>query len=429
MAGVSLPTPLPIYLGPTLPRWHPLSTADVQTAITDGTMTERHWLDVKEQLGNGDKVNKELARDLASFANDGGVLIVGVAEVKETGRLSLAPVELAGLAERVEQIALARCDPPLFVVCHPLAEPDNPTRGLLVIEVPASPSAPHMVDGEYHGRGDKTKHRLTDSAVANLHARRTVRQLTGEQLIAREVARSPIRLADQRHTHLFVVAQPLAGPPDLLTSLIDRLDNLVPLIRGAQAAVPRLGTISPNLNDASKREPRPKGAGLFSDGIVGRRFQSEMQSANERSQLDLEVHDDGGVVLFCGGASVDGRRALDGSIPQHVHEGVVVGLTRVTVGIAGALGGRTGYAGRWLIAVGLTQLSGRFSDAAISSMGPIDYPAYSEDGYVQATEAVTVELLSQPGAITSRLLSRLLRALRSPVGTYGHWLADQPATE
>jgi hypothetical protein len=117
---------LPIYLGPILPRWQPRSVADVQAAIDDGTLAERHWLDVKESVGTSDGAKKELARDLASFANDGGGYIIGVAEDKSTGKLTLAPVELAGLPERIDQVARSRCDPPLYVVCHPLPSDTEP---------------------------------------------------------------------------------------------------------------------------------------------------------------------------------------------------------------------------------------------------------------------------------------------------------------
>lgn len=57
----------------------------------------------------------ELARDVASFANDGGVYVIGVLEDKPTGKLTLVPTRLAGLAETVEQILHQCCDPPLFV--------------------------------------------------------------------------------------------------------------------------------------------------------------------------------------------------------------------------------------------------------------------------------------------------------------------------
>lgn len=40
---------------------------DVQAAIDDGTLRERHWLDVKGMVGGSDGAKKDLAQDLASF--------------------------------------------------------------------------------------------------------------------------------------------------------------------------------------------------------------------------------------------------------------------------------------------------------------------------------------------------------------------------
>lgn len=69
------PTDLPLYLGPGLPRWIPKSTADVQRAIDEGDLAERHWAEAKLFQDFKDSAKKELTRDLASFANDGGVLL------------------------------------------------------------------------------------------------------------------------------------------------------------------------------------------------------------------------------------------------------------------------------------------------------------------------------------------------------------------
>jgi hypothetical protein len=416
---------LPIYLGPTLPRWQPHTVAEVQTAIDDGTLGERHWLDVKETVGSGDGAKKELARDLVSFANDGGGLIIGVAEDKQAGTLHLAPVELAGMAEKVDQVARSRCDPPLYVQSHPLPDPTDSTHGVLLVEVPPSPLAPHMVEGTYYGRNDKTKHKLTDSEVANLHARRTARQLTGEQVIARETARSPISKPDQKLSHLFLVAQPLASPPDLLTPLIGT-QQLRTSISEANKAVPDSERIAPNLGYAlSNYEPRPRGAGFYSYGLVGRRFQPQMNSVREESQIDLEIWDNGTIVLFCGGGSLPNRGSLmPDDERQYVHGLAVAILTRVTLAIAARLGSAAGYAGPWLLAIGLNNLRGRFAGYAFNQPG-VSFPPYSEDDYVYATEAYTVELIDRPGAVTGRLLHRLLRTLRDPAKGYEQWTTDQ----
>lgn len=104
-------------------------------------------------------------------------------------------------------------------------------------------------------------------------------------------------------------------------------------------------------------------------------------------------------------------------------------LTRSLVTLAGQLGATTGYGGRWLLAVGISDLSGKLSAAAVGFSLGCDYPPFSADAYVQGTEAGTIELLEQPGAVTRRLVSRLLRGLGNHQNyLLGHLLADTAPT-
>ena len=48
----------------------------------------------------------------------------------------------------------------------------QPSRGYLVVHVPASVRAPHMADGRYYGRGDKTNRLLSNTEVVRLLDRR-----------------------------------------------------------------------------------------------------------------------------------------------------------------------------------------------------------------------------------------------------------------
>jgi hypothetical protein len=65
--------------------------AHLQAACDDAVISESHYLDVKRELP-ASKSNKELARDLASFAVDGGTLI-GIAPVDPDG-VTLLPASL-----------------------------------------------------------------------------------------------------------------------------------------------------------------------------------------------------------------------------------------------------------------------------------------------------------------------------------------------
>lgn len=414
--------PLPIYLGPALPRWQPRTIDDVQAAIDDGTLRERHWLDVKGLIASSDGARKDLAQDLVSFANDGGGLLIGVYEDKPTQTLTVRPVPLDGLAERIDQVARSRCDPPLYVVCHPLSSPmEDGARatGVLLVEVPPSPSAPHMTNGRYYGRGDTTNRILTDGEVAQLHAIRSGRQLTAERVIAAEVARNPVPTEHSELSHLFVVAQPLASPPDLLTPLIGSRE-LSALISGVPDRVPGSGNFSPHWGHlATHNEPRAQGSGFRSYGMLGRRFLPDLQDAQEGALLDVEVHDNGQVTLFCGRAS---DKLGD---EQHVLDAAVVGLTRCITTLAGELGATAGYAGRWLLAVGVTDLAGKYTSSAVNTIRlGRSYSPFSADTYIDGTEAMTSELLNQPGAVTRRLVARLLRALGNDAGVHDQALAD-----
>ena len=133
----------------------------------------------------------------------------------------------------------------------------------------------------------------------------------------------------------------------------------------------------------------------------------------------IEVQDNGRLTLFCG-------RASDGaSGAQHVVEPTIVALTRCLVTLAGQLGATAGYGGRWLLAAGINDLSGKLSSSAIGFSIGRAYPPFSAHAYVQGTEAGTVELLEQSGAVTGRLVGRLLRGLGSQQNyQYGHLLSD-----
>jgi hypothetical protein len=166
---------IPIYLSAGTPRWTPSTEADLRASIAQGLLCESHYIDLKEvPATRGD--NKEAARDLVSFAIDSGTLIYGVAEDKVNRTFSLAPQPLNGLAEKIENIALSSLvDPPLRIICVELPSEADPTRGYLVVHISASPVAPHMADGRYYGRIDKTKYVLSDPEILRLHDARVCR--------------------------------------------------------------------------------------------------------------------------------------------------------------------------------------------------------------------------------------------------------------
>ena len=107
--------------------------------------------------------NKALAKQLAGFAAEGGVLVVGVEETP--AGLEIRPIDCAGARERVEHVALDTPDPPVHIESHMLLH-ETDGHGVLWIEIPPSPAMAHQVNGTYYGREDTQTRPMPDSEVA-----------------------------------------------------------------------------------------------------------------------------------------------------------------------------------------------------------------------------------------------------------------------
>jgi hypothetical protein len=82
-----------------------------------------------------------------------------------------------------------------YIEVKPHALPDDPTKGYIVVVVPASPRAPHQVTvkGEYrfYGRGATGNRLLNEGEIARLYARRERYEAAGINFSRRP---SPTRL-------------------------------------------------------------------------------------------------------------------------------------------------------------------------------------------------------------------------------------------
>jgi len=228
--------------------WPPATEADLLSALAAGDIAESNNLDVKTLIGDSDRSRRDTAKDLASFAVDGGALLIGVREHKDTRTFECAPVDLHDSLERIEQIAANRIDPPLVV--HP-REITSAISGLgyIWVDIPASPDAPHMVDGRYYGRGERTNRSLPDAEVLRLHRLNAGFQTSTagalDALQLKDPYLQPGRTGAEGHLsppafgHLYLVATPRRASPRLAQDLIwDRYEELFPLIGQAEKSVP-----------------------------------------------------------------------------------------------------------------------------------------------------------------------------------------------
>ncbi|MBC2902106.1 RNA-binding domain-containing protein [Streptomyces cupreus] len=401
------------------PRWIPKTEADLQAAVDGGLFEESHHLDLKK-APNSKGDNKELARDLASFAVDGGTLIIGVQENKESRTFELAPQPLNGLPEKVESVARTIPDPPLTVITEEISSAADDGTGYLIVHIPASPVAPHMVDNRYFGRGDKTKYQMGDAEVVALHTRRRNTEADTLALLRKEMDEDPLRDVGAQ-SHLFLVAQPTAGRRDMclpITGAQDwnlRLHTLITRVQENQklrAALSDQG-FSPDLSHAHQGRRRARGVALSSSSLKSDRTYAAEGNWGDEHVIEVQLFEDGGLRLFMTrlSDSLHDRYTPEEDAEQVLFDAGAVILTRHMLELIRLVSEDVGYHGNWAVAVGASRLRGRRRYA-----GQSHFPSnhrYSADTYEESTGATLAELREAPGTVTRRLLGPLLRSLDS----------------
>lgn len=404
------------------PRWQPQDEAALDAALQDGVLDENHYRDVKRSIGDTPSARKETARDLASFAINGGVLIVGVHEDKAAQTFSLAPQPLAGLPERIEQVAATAIDPPLFVACRSIASSSEAGTGYVIVDVPPSPSAPHMVEGVYFGRGDKTKIRLSDADVLRYHGLREAEESIGYRLLDAEVARDPVERANQQRGRLYLVAHPLRARREVARDFVRATGqygaaDLWSLVDGAEAHIASdVRDFAPQPSMAGHTVRRAEGTARVSEASSGpgRTYKVASSWTDETDLLDIEFREDGGIRVLMGRMTDTWRQGQDGGV-QVIADGLAVAYALRVVIWARDLGERVGYRGPWTFGVHAHGLRGLLSSVSIDDWRRYDSDtqAYDADEYRQVTTAQHEEMLSAAGHIAYRLVGRLIRGLGS----------------
>lgn len=409
------------------PGWQPQDEHDIQRVINDGLLRETHYLDVKRELGSSDGERKNIARHLASLAIDGGALLLGVEERKEERSWRLAPQPLDGLAERIEQIGTHLVDPPLYLRCLDIISGPEPSTGYLFVEVPPSSQAPHMVDGAYYGRGDRTRTRLSDAEVVRYHARRESLDALTERLLDEEAARDPQPQPHLRKCgRLYGVAQPLTAPRQVAQALTTGPEQgLRSLLQDVEDSIPDLMQGEPSPRMLSHFSRRAQGVALsdYTLSGPGRTLVSIREGADpdEERMLDVEFRQDGGVRLLAGRlTSIVGTRAHDDPTPYFaILEVHAVAYSFRLVHWALAVSERTGYRGAWAFGIHGTGMRALLSYVHVQErgFGAVNGHPFDAETYRETTTATHVEMLERPHAVAERLVGRLTRAL----GTAHRW--------
>ena len=399
------------YLGPQKGRWTPARWSDVVEAAAGGLLDESHWIDLKRELPPDRARNTELAKDLASFAVDGGLLLIGIEDHNSyAGRV--CGVELAGLADRVDQVARDRVRPSLVVRSQEIRDPDRPGWGCLLVHVPPSPQAPHMVDYVYYGRGDRANTRLADEQVRAIIEDRRRGHVDVVAELRRMADDDPIRGDDRQLGHLYLLAQPEIATEEIFLDLLARADavqvlqEIIGQIRRDRGSATT--GFEPDTNWLSHWAPRAEGMALTS-------YSPEEGADHEQTLLEIVIREDGGIRLICGRGTFAVRPGFwpEDRPRMAIAVMLVLGLTNSMAALAGQLADQFGaYQGQWRLGVRMDRLLGAVPLDSVRD-GPFGGPgnSYSRDEYEKVTLASTEELINNPHAVAQRLLAQLLRGL------------------
>jgi hypothetical protein len=153
----------------------------LRSLVSAGTR-EYADLDFKQEpYGNGDEDRRELAADIAAFANDrGGVIVIGIRDENEVA-FEFTPVPLDADEEgRIRSIGTDNVVPYASFHIHVVQCDKDPTRGSYLVIVPPSADRPHAVrkgrrDLRFPRRSGTQKRWLTESEVADAYRDRFTR--------------------------------------------------------------------------------------------------------------------------------------------------------------------------------------------------------------------------------------------------------------
>lgn len=390
------------YVGPDRPPLLVTSWADLVAAAQAGALAETQWVELKAALPPAAKpANLELARDLASLSADGGTLVIGVRDPGDAiEHVTGTSDEIEALKDRVAQIAIStRIQPPLNVQLTVLPHPSEPGQHVLLVAVPASPEAPHMVDDRYWGRSANGKRPLGNVETSRLwSARRGARQDFEQRVRSRPEELDRLWPAVRQLGWAHVLVEPSVAP---MTRRLDENPALpLQMVLGSASFRPQW---SPSLESLRYVLSHPDGSAWTSFNL-----ESDTAEFIDQYGLYLLITDNGTVRLIGPSTCFYGHdrqlRCISANyLMELVHQGLELAARLGTDHLA--------YAGAWKVGVHLEGLAGHLSAQALGNNLGFRTTPFPTDSYTRTTTVHGNDLTSGTAAIVEAVLRDLARGL------------------
>ena len=197
-----------------------VNEAQLRSLIAKRGLIETASFDAKRALGSN---SKEIAKDISAMSTDGGAILYGVGEDENGYPTILSPFPLAGEPERIANIVETCVSEPPTIEIRRIASEDDPDNGYLLILIPPSPRAPHMVvvgnDCRYYGRDDKGNRRLSQGDVARLYERRDRLREDQDGNLSAFIDQVGLEPPSEEAGHFYVIVEPLFTSRDFIRSI------------------------------------------------------------------------------------------------------------------------------------------------------------------------------------------------------------------
>ena len=337
------------YLGPNVGKI-PLSTwDDIQRAAEGGQLAETQWVELKKQLRpTGREGNLELARDLASLSFEGGVLVIGVEDKSH----AVVGCDVEGYRDRISQVAAMTVHPPLTPVIYPaIRNPEDTDRGVLIVEVPPSELAPHMVDGSYWGRSSDGKRKLGDLEVRLRMEARSGSAAEFKKRLLAMVEDDPLAELVEGHPtgngHIFLLAEPCA--PVLGRGDDQDLRYVLAGMVHDRCALGPLAALKYN-------SPDPQGPTVASQPPG-----TQVKREHEDEACYLQLRDEDSTLRYASGGGTLFRQLDRSEGPTEcIGTAVIIQSTSRFFWLVRELSlKRWGYAGQWRVGIHVSNLAGK----------------------------------------------------------------------
>jgi len=304
-------------------RLEDMNWDSIQKLVKNG-IAEAVDIDFKrDPYGGADSDKKELAKDIAAFANtNGGLLLIGI---DETGGAATGIESFTNTDEtvnKVRQVVASLVAPLPQFETKTIPDPDDESSGVVAIIVQKSAYAPHAVcyndTLRYPQRHGATTFYLSEAQVAARYKER-LSLAEDRQLLASNRMEDLLETLDGSEPWLVMTLVP--DVPGTLTINRKNFEAFQSRYMNKFADTPWRGSVSYNQFRTGHRRFRATGQGNDSSVISG----------GLAKWCALELHSDGSAAFATRVADLN-RRSVPGSRPDHVisdewvASGALVGL-------------------------------------------------------------------------------------------------------